>query len=660
MLRVGAALACALLATANEAVVPRELQGRNRDRTPPATRPAPQRAGRCSSAPTRPVLEWCGREDILNTELADSAFPIAHGAAMQQNAVFLPAIQTSLNNMPVRSDMAVVSSGTNDGVALKQMSAVVASEATVAAGNSVGVNTSEIVASANNALGLSPSLADFVIKRNMAPITCIYEETNQVCWSNTFSNVVKIDRSRPDCIQVVDSVVRENWDVDLSKGDLFHGAYSLMTSEGLFVVPTTSVMLSYRNAVAGDPFSRIALGPRFDLQNIPGVDLNDGFRGAGLLYDGCIAVATRLGSVVVLRPNFQFAARILLDQPTEVANSIAIDEQGGIYVVTPSFLHKVIWDGTELRRGWSSPYDMEQTFVQGKLGKGSGTTPAIFMHNAALGCGVANNCFVTIADNSVIMKAVVYDAWTGANVGEIPLTFGLTNPVSTSTENSFTVLDDGIFVINNVFRDYPPPNNWANYAVAKGDPSYGVQKVIFGRDGVLRLGWSRPDVSMPSAIPIVSKCTRIVYGIGRRPVTYAEVLAQCNQNTQCAGRLWADIRQRNGNSDALLRQFSPQIGAVLAPADLASVNGTRRELRNRAAEQFDEHERMLQRGRTPQQTQLAWTLEGLDWDTGATRVSMVLGGGMAFNPFYSQVTIGPDREIIYGGLFGWNRIRPRA
>jgi hypothetical protein len=143
---------------------------------------------------------------------------------------------------------------------------------------------------------------------------------------------------------------------------------------------------------------------------------------------------------------------------------------------------------------------------------GSGTTPAIFMHNAALGCGVANNCFVTIgtpacllgkqilhwvlsskvtriiherdkqqrlspdsclpspADNSVIMKAVVYDAWTGANVGEIPLTFGLTNPVSTSTENSFTVLDDGIFVINNVFRDYPPPNNWANYAVAKARP----------------------------------------------------------------------------------------------------------------------------------------------------------------------------------------------
>jgi hypothetical protein len=87
-----------------------------------------------------------------------------------------------------------------------------------------------------------------------------------------------------------------------------------MTSEGLFVVPTTSVMLSYRNAVAGDPFSRIALGPRFDLQNIPGVDLNDGFRGAGLLYDGCIAVATRLGSVVVLRPNFQFAARILLGE----------------------------------------------------------------------------------------------------------------------------------------------------------------------------------------------------------------------------------------------------------------------------------------------------------------------------------------------------------
>jgi hypothetical protein len=58
----------------------------------------------------------------------------------------------------------------------------VASEATVAAGNSVGVNTSEIVASANNALGLSPSLADFVIKRNMAPITCIYEETNQASW----------------------------------------------------------------------------------------------------------------------------------------------------------------------------------------------------------------------------------------------------------------------------------------------------------------------------------------------------------------------------------------------------------------------------------------------------------------------------------------------
>jgi hypothetical protein len=46
----------------------------------------------------------------------------------------------------------------------------------------------------------------------------VYARRVQVCWSNTFSNVVKIDRSRPDCIQVVDSVVRENWDVDLSKG----------------------------------------------------------------------------------------------------------------------------------------------------------------------------------------------------------------------------------------------------------------------------------------------------------------------------------------------------------------------------------------------------------------------------------------------------------
>jgi hypothetical protein len=101
-----------------------------------------------------------------------------------------------------------------------------------------------------------------------------------------------------------------------------------------------------------------------------------------------------------------------------------------------------------------------------------------------------------------------------------------------------------------------------------------------------------------------------------------------------------------------------------------------------------------------------FTLDALNWLDGTTNFSVATGAGLRANPFFSgvshasfktltiavppfargggqtqtdidysnplaaeglttirstwlllmQVTIGPDREIIYGGYFGWNRI----
>jgi hypothetical protein len=54
-----------------------------------------------------------------------------------------------------------------------------------------------------------------------------------------------------------------------------------------------------------------------------------------------------------------------------------------------------------------------------------------------------------------------------------------------------------------------------------------------------------------------------------------------------------------------------------------------------------------------------WTLEAIDWTTGASAFHFILGGAR-FNSFYSQTAIDMDGRVLVSGLYGALRIQPKA
>jgi hypothetical protein len=53
-----------------------------------------------------------------------------------------------------------------------------------------------------------------------------------------------------------------------------------------------------------------------------------------------------------------------------------------------------------------------------------------------------------------------------------------------------------------------------------------------------------------------------------------------------------------------------------------------------------------------------WTLEALDWDTGASRFHYGIGG-QRYNPFFSGTLLDEAGRIHFGSVWGRVRLRPQ-
>ena len=125
-----------------------------------------------------------------------------------------------------------------------------------------------------------------------------------------------------------------------------------------------------------------------------------------------------------------------LDLGEEIANSIAADETGGVYVVTTEALVQLA-----ARRGrppavdWRTAYDAGTEQKPGQLSAGSGTTPTILPSG-----------LVAITDNAEPrMHVQFYDADTGAQVCEAPVF----EDDESATDNSLVVVGDASVVVEN-------------------------------------------------------------------------------------------------------------------------------------------------------------------------------------------------------------------
>ena len=273
----------------------------------------------------------------------------------------------------------------------------------------------------------------------------------------------------------------------------------------------------------------------------------------------------------------------------EVSNSIATDEDGGIYVVSERTVRRVQWTGTALSLdpadgAWSVAYDGGPTVpAPGRLGPGSGTTPTL------LGSGSGDK-LVAIADGGGLMHVNLFwrdaipDDWAGLPghdrrfAADTPITFGDPTATRSVTEQSLTGRGYDVMAVSNAYG--PPFDQTTAFSqlavVLSGTASvapHGAEK--FRWDPVaneLTSAWANTTVSCPNGIPSMSSATGLAYCWGARD----------------------DV----------------------------------------------------------------WTLEALDWRTGATVFHQPVGVGSTDNSAYAGTEVGAFGAVVSGTLGGVTAVRP--
>ena len=325
------------------------------------------------------------------------------------------------------------------------------------------------------------------------------------------------------------------------------GAYNLLDRDGHLFVGRARSLDVFGDERPGDPRSPIAELGALQIPDAALCGPEDKLVGITMTYDGHVAFASERGSVgVVPRDLARFDAQNLrhlqlnegrCDAPDEeievVSNSIAADEDGGIYVVTSKRMHRIQWDGERLTSGWVGRYETGDGAGGVRLGEGSGSTPDV------MGTGRERDRFVVITDGQELMHLVLFwrgripRDWKPIAPGkdrriacEVPVTFG--DPQATTSMSEQSVLTSGYssYVVNNrladeaAFAALPPAQRQIAAALAGQDPAnapYGLERIDWDpRSRTCRPVWANRDISIPNGIPTLSTDSGLFYGQGQR------------------------------------------------------------------------------------------------------------------------------------------------
>ena len=358
-----------------------------------------------------------------------------------------------------------------------------------------------------------------------------YPDGRRAIWATTMKHVFKIE-TRGNRMNYVARRPRPQ-----SKKDAISGAYSLVDRDGVYYVPRGPSIESFRDANPGEIDSPIAEAQAFTVPEDLRQSADDSIVGINMTYDGRIVFLTRRGLVGSLsRQLDDFVWLRIAAAEDEISNSIAVDESGGIFVVTNREMKRVQWDGGELSLSWSVPYRTHDVRSNGRLGTGSGTTPTL------VGVGQQDK-FVVISDGQSLMHMIlcwrneIPADWTGLPgrdrriAAEVPITFGDPDARRSTTEQSLTVRGYGIVAVSNLYGKLSPlmrqlvrrrlGNDIHNATIYRSNrpeiAPYGIEKFEWNpATRQLDSVWANRSLSCPNGIPTMSAATGLFYCMGQR------------------------------------------------------------------------------------------------------------------------------------------------
>ena len=330
------------------------------------------------------------------------------------------------------------------------------------------------------------------------------------------------------------------WKLNLGPSTMGSGAYQVIDHDGYHYTAydKTWMVKSFDNNQPEDPMAPVKWVNMLEL--LPEQDTLhfDRILGITMTYDGHLVCAAG-GGVFVLDRDLKLKSHIAF--PGEaVENSIALDSNNAIYVVTSKNMHKLVWTGTRLSQderdgAWTSPYNTQpegESYKMGALSIGSGTTPTL------MGFGDDEDKLVIISDADR-KGANIVAFWRDEIPGDFKQKPGTLSrriadqqPIKIShvtVEASPATYGYGVAMINSTYPEPSPiPMDALGNAFTAGvtrPAPMGVQKFIWNPvNNEFEEAWVLDNIDgsdwMP---PLVSPKSGLLYLANKRNKTYEYV-----------------------------------------------------------------------------------------------------------------------------------------
>jgi len=345
-------------------------------------------------------------------------------------------------------------------------------------------------------LGKAPTVSSTLYGAECASVT--FDAKGRIVTVCVGLGTVTLRLLAPDTLEELASYDLPNRRINPSGSfnDFTGGGYFYLDHRDRAVVPTTRNHLYVVAQTAGPGFR---LARDYDLTGDIGTE--DKIVSVIPDWSGRLVFVTAAGVVGAVEPDSGEVRT--LDLGEVVANSIAVDDDGGVYVATAKAMYRI--DVTRAGRPavtWREVYDNSGQVKPGQVSSGSGTTPTVM-----------GKQWVAITDNADPMQVVVYrrapSLRGNRQVCEIPVF----SKGASATENSLVGAGRTIIVTNN--HGYTGPTA----TTAGGVTSPGIERVDIDRDGRgCHRVWRNTDHRSPSSVPKLALGNGLFYTVTKDPV----------------------------------------------------------------------------------------------------------------------------------------------
>ena len=249
------------------------------------------------------------------------------------------------------------------------------------------------------------------------------------------------------------------------------------------------------------------LGPRFRL--VRDVDLSAATAGSNVVsalpdWSGRIWFVTKTGMVGFVASDDSVRSMQLGPDET-IANSFAVDESGGVFVVSTHALYRFDVAGGAPVVTWRRTYDRGTRVKPSQVSQGSGTTPTLIGPASAPGGGA-----IAITDNADPRMHVLVFHRGRRGPGPRPLCEQAVFPAGEGAdENSLIAVPGGLIAENN----YGYAGPLAGAPGRTPDTTPGLVRVDLDPvAGGCHVVWENTTARIPTVVSKVSLATGLVYG----------------------------------------------------------------------------------------------------------------------------------------------------